>query len=204
MVYYVKTKKTIQKYNIEIDQDKLNELEEDIIKNCCKLEHFEEEFEGDFFWKTHDPKTTINVHYVKVGVKEYFEETVDVYKYSYDIIDTSPLMKFIKKFRDEDSSVIDDIAEQQKEEDLLLGEMRKIMNDIKEISSESEKEKLKADLDIISDEYFRLDKERPYIDRMQELIDIKELKVIKKDEVNKVYEFFNKKDKTKYGKVRML
>jgi len=204
MVYYVKTKNTIQRYEIKIDQDKLNELEEDIFKECSKIEHFENEFEGDFFWKTHDPKTTINVHYVKVGVKEYFEETVDVYKYSYDIIDTSPLMKFIKKFRDEDSSVIDDIAEQQKEEDKLIKEIIKLSKDIKETSTNSEKQSILNDLKVLGNEYNRLVDERPYIDRMQELIDIKELKVIKKDEVNKVYEFFNKKDKTKYGKVRML
>lgn len=204
MIYYVKTDNTIQKYYIEINQEKLKELETDILVNCSKIKHFEEEYEGDYFWKNHDPKTTINVSYEKIGVKQYFEETVDIYKYSYDEIIISPLLDYIEKFKKEDSSVIDDIVEHKREEELLYKEMLQINKDKKETSIESEKEKLHKEMCILGDEFFRLDKERPYIDKMDDLLDIKEVKLIKIDQVNEVLEFFDQNDETKYGKVRML
>lgn len=204
MVYYVKTSKTIQKYYIEIDQEKLKKLEEEIIANCSKKVHHEEEYEGDYFWKNHDPKTALNVSCKKVGVKQYFEETVDIYKYSYDEIEVSPLMKFIEKFKNEDSTVIDDIAGHNREEDLLLKEIFQIHEDKKNANSKSEKEKLHKEICILAHEYTRLDKERPYVDKMNTLIDIKEVKIIKKEQVNEVLEFFEQEDKVEYGKVRMI
>ena len=82
MLYFRKNDEVIEKYQIDFNKEEVETLKEKIINNCSFIKH--EEYESD-----HLPRFTgkiiKNYIYTYIGKeKNYFEETRDIYLYSYD------------------------------------------------------------------------------------------------------------------------
>ena len=107
MFYFRKNDEVIEKYQVSFDKDELEKLKKEIIDNCSYIKH--EEYESDYSPRFTD-EIIRNFTYTPTGKeKEYFEETRDIYLYSYDEIKPPYLVKLIDQLLNGNSSAIDGI-----------------------------------------------------------------------------------------------
>ena len=107
MFYFRKNGEVIEKYQVHFDKDEIVKLKEKIINNCSFIQHrvyvsdyapiFTNEIIGNFTCTPTGRK------------KEYFEETRDLYQYSYDEYKPPYLVELINQFLNGDSKAIDNI-----------------------------------------------------------------------------------------------
>lgn len=82
MLYFKKKGDLIEKYQVSFDEKEIERLKNEIINNCSFIKH--KEFKSDYSPRFTDESLIRNLQSTYVGEKEYFEETRDVYLYSYD------------------------------------------------------------------------------------------------------------------------
>lgn len=107
MFYFRKNGEVIEKYQVHFDKDEIVKLKEKIINNCSFIQHrvyvsdyapiFTNEIIGNFTCTPTGRK------------KEYFEETRDLYQYSYDEYKPPYLVELINQLLNGDSKAIDNI-----------------------------------------------------------------------------------------------
>ena len=107
MFYFRKNGEVIEKYQVHFDKDEIVKLKEKIINNCSFIQHrvyvsdyapiFTNEIIGNFTCTPTGRK------------KEYFEETRELYQYSYDEYKPPYLVELINQFLNGDSKAIDNI-----------------------------------------------------------------------------------------------
>ena len=81
MIYYKQNDDFIEKYNVTFDETKIMELKEKITFECSFIKH--KDFTSDYGAGIKDHKLVRNLNYKKVGEHEYWEETRDIYRYTY-------------------------------------------------------------------------------------------------------------------------
>lgn len=107
MIYFKNNGEIIEKYNVTFDKEKLDELNKKIINNCSFIQH--KEFRSDYSPRFSNKDLVKNFKYSYVGEKEYFEETRDVYLYSYDEYIPPYLSQLIDRLLRDDVTVVDEI-----------------------------------------------------------------------------------------------
>lgn len=107
MIYFMKNDELIEKYQVNFDKEIIEKLKNEIIYNCSFVKHAE--YESDYFPSFTD-EIIRNFTYTPTGKKkEYFEETRDIYLYSYDEYNPPYLVELINQLLNEDSKAIDKI-----------------------------------------------------------------------------------------------
>ena len=107
MLYFRKNNNVIEKYQVNFDKEKIEKLKNEIINNCSFITH--REYESDYAPILAD-KIIRNFTYTPTGKeREYFEETRDIYHYSYDEYKPPYLVELINQLLNDNSKVIDQI-----------------------------------------------------------------------------------------------
>lgn len=107
MLYFRKNDEIIEKYQVNFDKNEIEKLKNGIINNCSFIKH--EEYESDYSPRFTD-KIIRNFKYTPTGKeKEYFEETRDIYRYSYDEYKPPYLVELINQLLNDNSKVINEI-----------------------------------------------------------------------------------------------
>lgn len=107
MLYFRKNDEVIEKYKVNFDKEEIEKLKKEIINNCSFIKH--EEYESDYSPRFTD-EIIRNFTYIPTGKeKEYFEETRDIYHYSYDEYKPPYLVELINKLLNGNSKAIDEI-----------------------------------------------------------------------------------------------
>ena len=107
MIYFRKNDEVIEKYQVDFDKEEIEKLKKEIINNCSFIQH--EEYESDYSPRFTD-EIIRNFTYTPTGKeKEYFEETRDIYRYSYDEYKPPYLVKLINQLLNGNSKAIDEI-----------------------------------------------------------------------------------------------
>lgn len=107
MIYFRKNGEVIEKYQISFDKEEIEKLKKKIINNCSFIKH--EEYESDYSPRFTD-EIIRNFTSIPTGKeKEYFEETRDIYRYSYDEYKPPYLVELINQLLNGNSKVIDKI-----------------------------------------------------------------------------------------------
>ena len=107
MYYFKQNGDKIEKYDVSFDKDEISKLKGIIIENCSYIAHHEER--SDYSPRFDDRNLIKHLTSTLVGEKEYFEETRDVYLYSYDEYKPPYLVKLISRLLNDDSKAIDEI-----------------------------------------------------------------------------------------------
>ncbi len=107
MYYYLKNEAIVEKYLISFNKEEIEQLKEKIIDECSFIEH--KEISSDYFPTFSDKKLIRNLKEIKVGNKEYFEETRGVYLYSFDQYEPPYLVKLIDRLLNNDEKCISEI-----------------------------------------------------------------------------------------------
>lgn len=107
MIYFKKNNEYLEKYEVTYDKEKVEQLKERIIFECSRIEH--RQYCSDYGSCIRDEKLVKNFKAVLVGKHEYWEETRNVYKYTYDEYVPSDLVKYIDELLNDYSSSIDKI-----------------------------------------------------------------------------------------------
>ena len=107
MIYFRKNDEVIEKYQVSFDKEEIEKLKKKIINNCSFIKH--EEYESDYSPRVTD-EIIRNFTYTPTGKeKEYFEETRDIYRYSYDKYKPPYLVELINQLLNGNSKAIDKI-----------------------------------------------------------------------------------------------
>ena len=107
MFYFKKNNDVIEKYKVNFNREEVEKLKIQIIDNCSLTLH--KEYRSTYYPKFTDESLIRNFHSICIGEKEYFEETKDVYLFSYDEYKPPYLTILIDRLLKLDSSAIDEI-----------------------------------------------------------------------------------------------
>ena len=107
MYYFFKKEEIVEKYLISYDKEKIKQLKWKIISECSFIEH--KEIRSDYFPLFKDRRLIRNLKEIKVGIKEYFEETRIVYLYSFDQYEPPYLVELIDRLLNNDEECISEI-----------------------------------------------------------------------------------------------
>lgn len=107
MLYFRKNDEVIEKYQIDFNKEEVETLKEKIINNCSFIKH--EEYESDQLPRFTGKIIKNYIHTYTGKEKNYFEETRDIYLYSYDEYKPPYLVKLINQLLNGNSKVIDEI-----------------------------------------------------------------------------------------------
>ena len=98
MFYYKENNGVIEKYAVDFDEKKITTLKYAIVENCSQIKHVE--YKSAIIPRFEDKILIRNFQATKVGEKEYFEETKDVFQFSYDEYEPPYLVTLIDKLLD--------------------------------------------------------------------------------------------------------
>lgn len=143
MLYFRKNDEVIEKYQIDFNKEEVETLKEKIINNCSFIKH--EEYESDHLPRFTGKIIKNYIHTYTGKEKNYFEETRDIYLYSYDEYNPPYLVELINQLLNGNSKAIDEILNYDISTkstidyriDLVNKEFNKI--DTKDISKKKEK-----------------------------------------------------------------
>ena len=160
MIYFRKNNDLIEKYNVNFDKSKIKNLRQEIIDNCSFIEHIE--FESDYSPRFIDESLIKNFYYKNTGEKkEYFEETRDIYFYSYDEYKPPYLIKLIDKLLNNEENVLRQIFSYDTSIKTGIDE---INNKIKKLNTEFNK------IDI-----YNIEDKKNKLNEIEELVKLKKL-----------------------------
>ena len=164
MFYFKQNGEKIEKYHIAFNKEEIEKLKSEIINNCSFINHVE--YSSDYPPKFNNVSLIKNFRSTYTEKKEYFEETRDVYLYSYDEYKPPYLVELIDKLLNEDITSIDKILNYYISPNLSIEDNIKLVNqELTEIDIENinaKKEKLKELENLL--ELKKLNKKRQNID----------------------------------------
>lgn len=199
MVYYTKNKNKIEKYQIDIDKEKLVNLEDEIIENNCEVEHKIAECTENTFYGYTSIKKIKNAKRVKTINKTI--DGVHIYRYEYDELSSS-LLDIVHRLYHEDTNAIDEIYsydDQLKNIRKQIDIVEKELNDTLDHNKFNELYACMADL--VRKEKL-LNRDMVYIRKIKELMTIKYVGEMSKKDMKKATDFLET-EKPKYGKVKI-
>lgn len=161
MLYFRKNDEVIEKYQVSFDINKIEELKREIIDNCSYIYH--REYESDYT-PIFTNEIIKNFRYIPTGKeKEYYEETRDIYLYSYDEYKPPYLVELINQLLKGNSNIIDKILNYDIHTKTSIDDRINLAN----------QEFIKIDSDNIT-------KRKEKLKELEELLKIKELNTGKK------------------------
>lgn len=199
MIYYTKNKDKIEKYQIDIDKNKLANLEEEIIENACDVEHKIAECTEHTFYGLTNTKITRNAKRVKKIDKTINDEPI--YRYEYDEL-SSPLLDLTYLLYHENPKAIDTIFNCDKNIEDVGKQIEKLDKLLDEIEQGPKFDKLLDSMKKLIQTEKKLKRDIVYINKMKDLLTIKLLDTMDKKEVKKAATFLETA-KPKYGKAKI-
>ena len=111
MYYFKKSDDVIEKYQVHFEKEEVKKLQEKIINRCSVIKHVN--FEGEDIPKILDKRFIRNLKYTRIGKKEYFEETRDIYSIQYDRYEPPYLAAIIERILGRDFTAIGELLHYQ-------------------------------------------------------------------------------------------
>ncbi len=160
MYYFINNGEKIEKYAVSFDKQQVKNLKDTIIDKCSFIEH--QEFQSDYYPMFSDKKIIRNFQSTYIGKREYFEETREVYSFSYDRYNPPYLVLLIDKLLNDDIEVISEI----------------LNYDV------SPKESIEDKINLVNKEFMEIDSENIYAKKLKlkELEDLLKLKQLNQNQ----------------------
>ena len=206
MYYYKRKGKDIIKYEVIIDEEKLNKIRFQIINNCSHIEHITnsvtDRMRPDEFDYGHI--RNYNEKYIgRIEYNDFYSSPEDAYEVEYDYYNHPQLVKYIDNLLNGDTSAIEQIQKVKDDvvdkEQKLLAEQQKI---IRKLNSMEEKNK-QIQINLLNEnqekllEYYKekeLNKNQipstKYKSKVLNCIELKEVEIIPYKTVLEVMKFF--------------
>lgn len=207
MIYFKESENTIEKYVVEIDKEKFEPLQEEIIDNCSEIIHREEEYEDNFFERSVYPCYDVrNIECERIDTQQYFDKTVNIYRYTYDEYVHPYLLDVYRGLKEENPSALDELYNFLNVE-VILDDLKNKIKIYDEISTKNVKfnwmasVKRKELLDEVKEverRYGNLDKNKPYIEKILDCLSFKLIDSVSLDKVEEVRNFFELDDLVVY------
>ena len=193
MLYFRKNDDVIEKYQIDFDKEKIKKLKQEIINNCSLIKHIE--YESDYT-PILSNEIVKNFTYTRTGKeREYFEETRDIYHYSYDKYEPPYLVELINQLLNDNSKVIDQILNYEiSSESTIDDSIELAYKEFKEIDPENvtkKAEKLKELEDLLKAKNYNINQQNIdlYYKELIELIKFNLIDSLPINELNKIESF---------------
>ena len=193
MLYFRKNDDVIEKYQIDFDKEKIKKLKQEIINNCSLIKHIE--YESDYT-PILSNEIVKNFTYTRTGKeREYFEETRDIYHYSYDRYEPPYLVELINQLLNDNSKVIDQILNYEiSSESTIDDSIELAYKEFKEIDPENvtkKSEKLKELEDLLKAKNYNINQQNIdlYYKELIELIKFNLIDSLPINELNKIESF---------------
>lgn len=194
MIYFKQKGNLIEKYEVSFDKEKVEALKERIIYECSFIEH--RVFVSDYGAGYKDYRLVRNLTKVKVGEKDYFEETRTIYRYTYDEYIPPKLVDYINSFINGSSTSLNLILNYDFSGDMSIDE--RINNSTEEfnlipVDNIYEKKKQLEKIDsllkakIINENQKDI---KPYYQELMSLIHFELVDSITYEEINRFESFF--------------
>ena len=198
MIYFKKNNEYLEKYEVTYDKEKVEQLKQRIIFECSRVEH--REYCSDYGSCIRDRKLVKNFRAVIVGEKEYWEETRDIYKYTYDEYVPSDLVNHIDGLLNNVSSSIDNIFnynfKNDKSIDEVINEAMITFNNIDPERLFQKQQQLKYINNLLESKRVNDTQKdiKPYYKELITLINFELIDKILINDVNKVYLFLDEQE----------
>ena len=193
MLYFRKNDDVIEKYQIDFDKEKIKKLKQEIINNCSLIKHIE--YESDYT-PILSNEIVKNFTYTRTRKeREYFEETRDIYHYSYDRYEPPYLVELINQLLNDNSKVIDQILNYEiSSESTIDDSIELAYKEFKEIDPENvtkKAEKLKELEDLLKAKNYNINQQNIdlYYKELIELIKFNLIDSLPINELNKIESF---------------
>ena len=193
MLYFRKNDDVIEKYQIDFDKEKIKKLKQEIINNCSLIKHIE--YESDYT-PILSNEIVKNFTYTRTGKeREYFEETRDIYHYSYDRYEPPYLVELINQLLNDNSKIIDQILNYEiSSESTIDDSIELAYKEFKEIDPENvtkKAEKLKELEDLLKAKNYNINQQNIdlYYKELIELIKFNLIDSLPINELNKIESF---------------
>lgn len=198
MIYFKKNNEYLEKYEVTYDKEKVEQLKERIVFECSRIEH--RQYTSDYGSYIRDEKLVKNFKAVLVGKHEYWEETRNVYKYTYDEYVPSDLVKYIDELLNDFPSSIDKIFnydfKNDKTIDDLINEAMIKFNNMNQEDVIDKQQHLKYLDNLLESKRINSTQKdiRPYYQELIPLIGFELVDKILIDDINRVYSFLNEQE----------
>ena len=126
MFYFKVANDVVEKYQVSFNKEEIEKLKKEIIRNCSNIVH--REYYNESMPHFIDKSLIFNFHSTYIGEKEYFEETKDIYLFTFDEYEVPYLVKLIARLLKEDSSVLEEILNYKEEEKVAIDEKINLVN----------------------------------------------------------------------------
>ena len=126
MYYFKKSDDVIEKYQVHFEKEEVKKLQEKIINRCSVIKHVN--FEGEDIPKILDKRFIRNLKYTRIGKKEYFEETRDIYSIQYDRYEPPYLAAIIERILGRDFTAIGELLHYQVSNSTSIEEKINLVN----------------------------------------------------------------------------
>lgn len=126
MFYFKVDNEVALKYQVNYNGKEIEKLREDIIHNCSIIIH--REYYNHYPPHFTDKSLVFNYKSMFAFEKEYFEETKDIYLYTFDEYKPPYLIKLVDRLLKEDVSVIDEILNYKGEDKVSFDEEINLVN----------------------------------------------------------------------------
>ena len=193
----------VMKYDVIFDNEKLNKLKFEIIEKCSLIEH--KDYESTVFPKMYgimDYLKYRNYSEKKVGIREYndfYSLPEDIYRLTYDKYNFPYLVELIDKLLSGDITVLEYIYYKRSEKELIpIDKKIEALNSVIEKTSNDDTNK-KIELlgqlsELIKQKEINKNQEDvdEYYKKVRKLIFFREIDTLKRAELERVLEFYNK------------
>ena len=202
MYYFVENEKVIKKYLVTFDKEILITFRKEIIANCSLIEHCEYEC-------SYEPRKTENYEIRNlssryVGVRK-FRDTLqcsdeDMYHYSYDKYIYPPLVSYIDELLAGNLKVLSTKIEETDVVEIIKEKIRKVSKELDSIDNldiENKKTKIEELQKLIAQAKLNENQKSVnlYLERLQNIVQLKLVDKLTIEEVNKINNFFDNKIK---------
>ena len=196
MIYYELDGKTVNKYNIQCNINRIKELKEEIINNCSKMKHVEIEREYSFQDTYFKNKTVRNHNCENIGFNEYYDGSRSVYLHTFDLLTPPKLVNLIDRLLNDDKTVINEIFNYQEEKVSFEKEIDDKNKEIDSIDNSDVDEKIKKlnelkELLNLRNLNWYQESTKDYYTKLLNYISVEFIGSLNIDEENKVQTFFD-------------
>lgn len=196
MIYYELDDKVINKYEITYDINRINEIKEEIINNCSRIDHVEFEREYSFNDNYFEDKIVRNHISEHIRFNEYFDGPRSVYLHRFDLLTPPKLVELINRLLDNDKSAINEIYFYQEEKvsfDKEIDDKNKEINSINNSEVDKKIDKLKELKELLKLKYINRDQKstKEYYIKLLDYIHVTFISSINISDNNIISDFFN-------------
>ena len=196
MIYYELDDKVINKYEITYDINRINEIKEEIINNCSRIDHVEFEREYSFNDNYFENKLVKNHTSEPIGFNEYYDGTRSVYLHRFDLLTPPNLVELIDRLLSDDKSAVNEIYFYQEEKvsfDKEIDAKNKESDSINNSDVDKKINKLKELKELLELKYINRDQKstKEYYIKLLDYIHVTFISSVNINDSNIINDFFN-------------